>query len=384
YRLQGALNVVALEQSFREIVRRHESLRTIFQKDENEEAVQVILPEPDFILDVVNMEESGETSEQQQPVQIEAEAKRPFDLAAGPLFRATLYRLGEQEHGLLLNMHHIVSDGWSQGVLIQEWKTLYTAFVNQMPSPLAELSIQYADYAHWQREWLQGEALQEQLTYWKTQLGGELPILELPYDHPRAAVQRYEGDTERFTLSPALTKKLTQLSQQTGSTLFMTLLAAFQTFMMRYSGQEDVIVGTPIANRTQAETEKLIGFFVNTLALRTNLEGNPSFNELLERVREVTLGAYGHQDIPFEKLVEELQPERDQSRSPLFQVMFVLQNAPEEKLELPGVQVHVEGVNTREAKFDLTLSMAESEQGLIGAMNYNTGLFDAATIARMV
>jgi non-ribosomal peptide synthetase component F len=300
------------------------------------------------------------------------------------LFRVQLLRLEEAEHMLLVTMHHIVYDGWSYDIFLRELAALYDAFSSGKPSPLPELPIQYADFAHWQREWLQGEVLESQRDYWKQQLNGSLPILQLPTDYPRPPVQTYQGGYQSLELPKNLTQALKDLSQQERGTLFMTLLAAFQTLLYRYTGQEDIIVGTPIAGRNQVEAEGLIGFFVNTLALRTYLSGNPSFQELLGRVREVALGAYAHQDLPFEKLVEELQPERDRSRTPLFQVMFVLQNTPTSALELPGLTVNSLNIDSGTAKFDLTLFIMETAQGLRASLEYNTDLFNAATITRML
>ena len=256
------------------------------------------------------------------------EAQRPFDLAHGPLVRATLLWLEEQVYVLFLTMHHIVSDAWSRGILLREVATLYAAFSAGNPSPLPELPIQYADFAHWQRQWLRDERLQSQLDYWQQQLGGNLPVLELPTDHPRPVLQTFQGARQSFAIPKWLAGALRTLAQQEGNTLFMVLLAAFQTLLHRYTGQDDILVGTPVANRTRLETEGLIGFFVNTLVLRTDLAGNPPFRVLLQRVREVTLAAHTHQDVPFELLVDELQPTRDPGHSPLFQVMFALQNAP--------------------------------------------------------
>jgi hypothetical protein len=257
---------------------------------------------------------------------------------------------------VLFTVHHIVSDGWSAGILVREVAALYEAYAAGRESPLPELEIQYADYAVWQREWLQGAVLEQQLAYWRQQLE-ELPVLQLPTDKPRPSVQSQHGRAINFSLPAALTAELKRLSTAEGVTLYMTLVAAFKILLWRYSGQSDVVVGTPIAGRNQLATEGLIGLFVNTLVLRTNLSGNPTFSELLGRVREVTLSAYAHQDLPFEKLVEELQPERDMSRSPLFQVMFVLQNASAETLQLPGLEASEVGGGDETAKFDLTLDL---------------------------
>jgi amino acid adenylation domain-containing protein len=377
-RLTGPLNIAALEQSFNEVIKRHEVLRTTFARV-NGQPMQVIHPKMVLrlsILDCITIPQS-----QIQNFILE-EVQQGFDLAKGPLLRAKLLQVGEQEHLLLLTMHHIVSDAWSTGVLIEQMAALYTAYCEGKPSPLPELPIQYADFAVWQREWLQGEQLQALLDYWKQQLQGDLPVLELPADRPRPSVQTFAGKEHSFVLSKELTEALKTLSQQQGVTLFMTLLAAFKTLLYRYTGQEDILIGSPIANRNRGEIESLIGFFVNTLVLRTDLFGNPSFQELLGRVREVTLGAYAHQDLPFEKLVEELQPERNLSHAPLFQVMFVFQNAPMKTLELPGLSIQPLKVNSGTAKFDLTLSMQDTEQGLIATFEYNTDLFDEATISR--
>jgi amino acid adenylation domain-containing protein len=384
YRVTGQLNVAALEQSLSEIVRRHEALRTTFTAVDGQ-PIQAIAPEIDLTLPVVDLGEITETEREEEVQRLATqEAQQPFDLTTGPLLRVKLLRLDEAEHVLLLTMHHIVSDGWSLGVLMRELAVLYEAFSTGKPASLPELPIQYADFALWQREWLQREVLESQLGYWKQQLGGELPVLELPTDRPRPPVQTYRGARQSFELSQELTDALKGLSRREGVTLFMTLLAAFKVLLYRYTGQEDVIVGSPIANRNWAEVEGLIGFFVNTLVLRSDLGGTPSFRELLGRVREVALGAYAHQDMPFERLVEELQPERDMSYNPLFQVMFVLQNAPMPNWEFSGLALSCLEIDSQTAKFDLSLSLTETEQGLIGSFGYNTDLFDEATIVRMV
>ncbi|MDZ7959079.1 MAG: amino acid adenylation domain-containing protein [Aulosira sp. DedQUE10] len=383
-KIQGAINIEALSRSINEIVKRHEVLRTKLIVV-NGKAVQAIAPELVLPLPIINLDElSGNERENTTQQLIFAEAQRPFDLALEPLLRVKLLRLSEQEHILLFTMHHIISDGWSKGVLIRELAAVYTEFVEKKPSSLPELLIQYADFALWQREWLQGEQLQTQLDYWKQQLRGDLPVLSLPIDRPRPAVQTFAGKTLSFVLPNSLTEELKSLSKQEGVTLFMTLLTGFKTLLYRYTGQADILVGSPIANRNRAEIENLIGFFVNTLVLRTDLSGNPSFRELLKRVREATLGAYAHQDLPFEKLVEELQPERNLSRTPLFQVMFVFQNAPTATLELPGLNLQPLEVKTETAKFDLTLTIQNTVEELTGTIEYNTDLFDETTISRLV
>ncbi len=381
-RMAGELNVAALQQSLEEILRRHEALRTTFA-EENGRALQRLTPETRLELEFISLEnlpEKGRRAEAQR--RIVEESRRPFDLSRGPLFRGTLLRLGAREHVLVLAMHHIVTDGWSLGVLYREFAALYEAFLRGDGSPLPPLPIQYADYALWQRQWLQGEVLEKQLTYWKGQLEG-LPVLELPTDRPRPPMQSYRGKRRSFTLPAPLVQSLRELSRREGVTLFMTLLAAFQTLLCRYSGQEDIAVGSPIANRNREELEGLIGFFVNTLVMRTKLDGNPTFRELLGRVKEVALGAYAHQEVPFEKLVEELKPERDTSRNPLFQVMLVLQNAMDQDLKLSGLDVHRSYGDIGTAMFDLMLEVEESPEGLATIYEYNTDLYDDATIERM-
>ena len=281
-------------------------------------------------------------------------------------------------------MHHIVSDGWSMGVLVREVAALYSAFSTGQPVPLEELPIQYADYAVWQREWLRGEVLERQLSYWREQLAGAPAVLELPSDHPRPAVQSFRGSFEPVMVPAEVTTRLKELSRREGVTLFMLLLGAWQVLLSRYTGAEDIVVGTPIANRQRGEVEGLIGYFVNALALRTDLNGDPTFRELLRRVREVALGAYLHQDVPFEKLVEELQPERALSHSPIFQVVFVLQNAPLGGLDLPGVSLEMLPADNATAKFDLTLNLQEAGEVIGGSLGYSTDLFEAETISRMV
>lgn len=384
YRLTGSLNITALEQSFSEIIRRHEALRTTFPSVDGQPS-QVIAPSIALTLPIIDLGEPPETKREAIAQQIATEeAQQPFDLATGPLFRAKLLRLTEAKHMLLLNMHHIISDGWSFDVFFRELAALYTAFSTDKPSPLPKLPIQYADFADWQHQWLQGEVLESQLNYWKQQLGGSLPILQLPTNYPRPPIQTYQGKYQSLELPLDLTEALKALSQQESVTLFMTLLSAFQTLLYRYSGQQDIVIGTPIAGRNQVETEGLIGFFVNTLAIRTNLSGNQSFRQLLSQVREVTLGAIDHQDLPLEKLIEELKPERDLSRSPLFQVMFAFQNTPKQPWELPGLTITSLEVHSGTSKFDLTLALEETSEGIKGGIEYNTDLFEAATITRLL
>ena len=383
-RLKGSLNLAALEQSLNEIVRRHEALRTTFTIVDGQPS-QAIAPKLSVSLLIVDLRElpDGERENEVQRLVVE-EARRPFDLAQGPLLRASVLQLSDEEQVGLLTMHHIVSDGWSTGILIREMAALYPAFCSGNSSPLLELPIQYADFAYWQRKWLQGAVLQTQIDYWKRQLEGSPPLLDLPIDHPRPAVQTFRGGHQSLSLTKALGNALSALSRKEGATLFMTLLAAFKVLLRCYTSQDDLVVGTPIANRNRLETEGLIGFFVNTLVLRTDLSGNPTFRELVRRVREVCLGAYAYQDLPFEKLVEELRLERDLSRNPLFQVMFVLQNASVQTVDLPGLTLDPVVADGGTTHFDLTLHIVDSEQGLIATAAYNTDLFDSTTITRML
>ena len=384
FRLTGPLHLVALEQSLNEIVRRHEVLRTSFSNVQGQ-PVQTIAPTLRLTLPVVDLSSVPGTEREAEALRLAIEeARRPFELAQAPLLRARVLRLGEVEHNLLITMHHIISDGWSLDILFRELSTLYSAFSEGKPSPLPELPIHYVDFALWQRQWLQGEILENQLSYWKQQLNGAPSLLELPSDRPRPAVQTFRGAKQSLALPGVLTESLKALSRKEGVTLFMTLLAAFQTMLHRYTGQDDIVVGSPIANRNRREVEGLIGFFANTLALRTDLSGNPTFRELLGRVREVALGAYAHQDLPFEKLVEELQPERDLSRNPLFQVMFSLQQDLISSLEFSGLSSKPLKLERGVARFDLTLTMIEDEEGLRAVLQHNTDLFDDASMTRML
>ncbi|HEX9935823.1 MAG TPA: amino acid adenylation domain-containing protein, partial [Longimicrobium sp.] len=382
-RLGGALDVAALERALGEIVRRHESLRTVFGEVDGS-PVQVIAPFGGFTLPVEDLSRLGE-GDREAALRRRAgeEARRPFDLAAGPLFEAGLLRLGEEDHVLLLSMHHIVSDGWSMGVLFRELSALYEAYRDGRESPLAEPPVQYADYAVWQREQLAGEALDRQLAYWRERLAGAPELLELPTDHPRPAEQTFRGAHERIELPGELLRRLRALARSEGATLYMVLLGAFQVLLSKYSGSDDIVVGSPIAGRTRKEVEELIGFFVNTLVLRTELGGDPSFREILGRAREATLGAYENQEVPFEKLVAELQPERSLGHSPLFQVMFSLDDAPGADSGLPGLVTESVGAEMKVAKFDLSLGFVEGPGGGWGSLSYNTDLFDRATATRM-
>ncbi|MBD2043497.1 non-ribosomal peptide synthetase [Microcoleus sp. FACHB-672] len=393
FRLTGTLNLTALEQTFNEIVRRHEALRTTFQLVDGQ-PVQKISPSLILSIPVINLREVPAQKRETEARRVATEeAHCPFDLTNGPLLRVKLLQFGETEHVLLLNLHHIVSDGWSIGVLIREVGALYAAFVTGKPSPLPALPIQYADFALWQREWLPGKVLETQLAYWQKQLS-DISILNLSASRPRPAIQTYRGATQTLSLPKPLSEALEALSQEEGATLFMTLLAAFQTLLYRYTGAEDIAVGSPIANRNRSDIEPLIGFFVNSLVLRADFSGNPTFQELLSRVREVALGAYAHQDLPFEKLVEELHPERNLNQNPLFQVVFALQNAPVEALELPGLILRPQQFDSGTTRFDLEFHLwqqsagndlwVDRSDGISGLVVYSTDLFDHATIERML
>ena len=320
-RLTGPLNHSALEQSLNALVERHESLRTTFAMAEGE-PVQVIAPSLLLPLPVVDLQDLS-AAEQERAIgqRVQEDASTPFDLAVGPLIRATLLQVGPEEHIFLLTLHHIITDGWSMGLLFRELAALYQAACEGQPAELPPLAVQYADYSAWQRQWLQGEVLEQHLSYWREHLHAPLPVLTLPTDFPRPAVQTHHGASVSGSLSAELTQALRALSHQAGSTLFMTVLAALDVVLARWSGQDELCVGVPSAGRHHADIEQLIGFFINTLVVRTELSGNPTFLELVGRVREGALGAYAHQAIPFEKLVEELKPVRDPSRSPLFQVL---------------------------------------------------------------
>ncbi|MBN3925206.1 condensation domain-containing protein [Nostoc sp. NMS4] len=376
-RLTGKLNLAIVEQSLNEIIKRHESLRTTFTPIDGR-PIQVIHESVKLKLSILQNSDSDIQSF------ILQESQKPFDLSQLPLLRATLLHLKEDEHLLLITIHHIISDGWSIGLLIQELATIYAAFSLGKPSPLAELSIQYADYAYWQRQWLQTDILQPQLDYWKQQLSGSAPLLQLPTDRPRPAIQTFKGKKEFFTIAGEIKEAVKNLNKQEGVTLFMTLLAVFKTLLYCYDKQDNILVGSPILGRNWQETENLIGFFINTLVFRTDFSGNPSFREVLQRLRACALDAYAHQDLPFEKLVEELQPERNLSYNPLFQVMFILQNAPIPDIEINNLNIHPEEVDVGTSKFDLKFSIWEGSEGFQGSLEYKTDLFKSTTIIRTI
>src|SRR5215472_8606316 len=381
-RLRGALDVGALRRALDRIVARHEVLRTTFAVVEGEPVQSIhAVEQARFELSEEDLRERGETSEELAR-RIEEEAERPFDLASGPLIRGQLLQVADAEHLLVITMHHIVTDDWSMGIFLKELNTLYAAFREGQADPLPELELQYADYAVWQRQLIEGEMLQQQAEYWKESLAGAPALLELPWDHARPAQQDYSGGFSPIELEETLLIGLKELSQRHGATLFMTLLGGWAALMGRLSGQEDVVIGIPVANRGRVEIEKLIGFFVNTLALRINVSGLQTVGELLEGVKRDVLLGQEHQDLPFERVVEVIGPERSLSHTPLFNVMFAWQNAPDGGLEFAGVEIEALPEATVTAKFDLGLSLQETSEGITGGVEYATSLFEAETVAR--
>ncbi len=385
-RMRGELDLEALKRSIREIVRRHEVLRTRFETV-NGRPRQIIEPEIDLDLEVVDLESVAAAERDEALLRLAVEeAQKPFDLEKGPMVRVGLVRVGEQDHALLMTMHHIVSDAVSTAVAVRELTALYAAYRERKESPLQELAIQYADYAAWQRGWLKGEVLEEQTAYWKQELGG-VKALRMPTDRPWTAQTTAKSGFARFRMAQAETAKVKELSQREGVTMFMTLMAAFQVLLYRYSGQEDFAVGTPIAGRTATETEPLIGFFVNTLVLPAEVGGGPSFRQVLQRMKTKTMGAYAHQDVPFERLVDSLQIERNVNRSPLFQAMFAFQNAGlGAELDLGG-GLKLEGLNVgtgMAAKFELLLAIGDVQDALVASMQYYAELFEEETMVVMM
>ena len=384
WRLSGEVNQEALGAAINSVVSRHEALRTNFVSIDGI-PIQQIHPNQQVSLRTTDLGSLPAAERQGESLRLATEeGKTPFNLSQDAMLRARLIHLDEEEHVLVLTMHHIASDGWSEWVLWKELAELYEAHSKGLAPRLADLPIQYADYAIWQREWLRGEALESQLAYWKKRLGTDLPMINLPLDQPRPAVLTQRGSRQSVVLPLELAQQLRAFSRRERATLFMTMLAAFQVLLYRYTGQEDIVVGSPIANRGWAEVEGLVGFFVNTLVLRTDLSGGPAFRELLQRVKEVSLEAYSRQDLPFEKLVEELQPPRSLDHDPLFQVGFGLQNAPAEPLQLTGLEVTPLKIHSETAKYDLSMMIAETENGLQAGVEFKTDLFDAAIIRRML
>ncbi|HHE54764.1 MAG TPA: non-ribosomal peptide synthetase, partial [Caldithrix abyssi] len=383
-RLIGKLNIKALKEALTTITKRHEILRTTFSTI-NGTPIQIVSNNSNVSLSFVDISTLAPQVRQQELEQILLnENAKPFDLNKGPLWKVKVIKLSENEHVLYLLMHHIISDGWSVGVFVNEFSQLYNSYIQGSANPLPPLKIQYADFAVWQKKKLESEIKEKQLLYWKEKLSGHLPVLELPTDHPRPAIKSYRGSHRQSSIKGPLVEKIRQFSQQNGATIFMTLLSAFYALLYRYSNQPDICIGTPIANRNRAETQGLIGFFVNTLVLRNDLSGEPSFTELLQRTRNMVLEAFSHQDLPFEMLVEELHPERSLSHTPLFQVMFVYQNALEKGLQLPDLKIESIQVPNKNAKFDLTLTVAELPNEFALDVEFDTDLFEAETIYRLM
>ncbi|HEX6902548.1 MAG TPA: condensation domain-containing protein, partial [Thermoanaerobaculia bacterium] len=382
--LVGRLDVPALHRTLAEVVRRHSVLRTRFTFTDRG-PVQIVNPDSGFALRIVDLQGLPPARREMEAARLMSkETERRFDLSRGPLMRALLVRIAPEEHALVIVQHHIASDGWSLGVLVREVGALYPAFLEGRPSPLPELPVQYADYAIWQRGWLRGEALEAEIDWWRKRLEGVAP-LELPTDRPRPLARTFQGAVRMLRLSRELTGGLKALSRRAGTTPFMTLLAAMDVLLSRLAGQDDIAVGTPIAGRVRQEVEGLIGCFLNTLTLRTDVSGNPSFLALLERVRETTLGAYLHQHVPFEKLLEELRPERDLSRTPLFQVFLNLTNAPDSEIRMPGLELRGGGgEGAAPSNFDFTLYARDEGDQLFFGLNYNISLFDEARAAEML
>ncbi|MEO0539232.1 MAG: amino acid adenylation domain-containing protein [Cyanobacteria bacterium P01_A01_bin.105] len=380
--VEGFLDVVAFTQSLNEIVRRHEVLRTRFILDAGQ-PVQVIDEPTPISIQQIDLQGAADPEEQVKQAAIAA-AQTPFDLSKDQLFRVSLLRLSETQAVVLFTLHHIIADAWSLDILVQELGTLYRAALMGQQATLPALPIQYADFALWQRDWLQGEQLEQQIGFWREQLDVNASVLQLPTDFPRARVQTYSGAVEQFSLSKTLSQRITALAQGQSATVFMTLLAAFKVLLYRYTGQTDVVVGTPIANRHRAEVEGMMGLLVNVLVLRSHLSPQATFNDLLNQVKATTLAAYDHQDLPFEKLVEVLQPERDLSHSPLFQVKFRLENAPQDTLSLPGLTLKRLPQAVTTAKLDLSVDLYETADGIVGGFEYNSDLFKPETIQRMV
>jgi hypothetical protein len=383
-RLRGRLDAAALGRTLGEVVRRHEALRTTFAVEAGGVVQRVGEARP-WALPLVDLSDlPADGREAAARSRVEEQARAPFDLARGPVLRTLLLRLDADDHVMALVTHHVVSDAWSMGVLVREVAALYAAYVEGEESPLAEPPVQYADFAAWEQDWLRGPAVAEQLAYWRHQLAGSPPPLELPTDRPRPAARSARGATETFTLPADTADALRDLARSEGATLFMVLLAGFKALLYRYTGQADVSVGSPVAGRSRAETEGLIGCFINTLVMRTRLSGDATFRELVGRVRETALGAFANQDVPFQKVVEALRQENAALQPQLFNVWFVLQNAPHETLTAPGLSFSPYEVERGTSQFDLALMMGEDGARLAGALDYDTDLYDADTDAELL
>src|SRR5712671_2528676 len=381
FRLSGALDVAALTSAIRTVVRRHESLRTVFEMVEGETR-QIVLSDLDIQVPVVAVTHLPLGDRRAEALRIASEeGKKPFDLTQGPLFRALLVRMHRDQHLLVLAMHHIITDGWSISILFRELARCYEAFVNREEVHLPELPVQYVEYAQWQRENITGEVLEKQVAYWKNKLKGAQTVIDLPVDHPRPPIHSWRGATEELIFDSQVLSDLKKLGQQEGGTLFMVTMAAFQALLWRYTGQDSILVGTPTAARSQVEIENLIGFFVNTLVVRADFTDTLTFRDLMRQIRNCSLEAYAHQDVPFEKLVEELAPERSIDITPLFQVMFTFQNIPKQIFEISGLEMKELEFETGIAKFDLSVEMYEDHE-FHCRFEYNTDLFEKQTILR--
>src|SRR5262249_16445860 len=384
-RLVGHLEVHALKESFRELIHRHEALRTTLSMNAEGEPVQFVAAQQYFQLPITDLRDlPAKERENKAQDLIVTFSRSPFDLERGPLLRANLLRLLDEEHILSVVFHHVIVDGWSWSIVLREISALYAAFLEGKPSPLPELTLQYGDFASWQQDRISGDHLIKLLDYWKQHLDGAPPILELPTDFPRPAVQTFGGATQSMTIGRDLVGKLENLAREENCTLFMVLLAGYNLLLSRYSHQEDIVVGTPVAGRERSELEGVVGLFVNSLALRTNLSGAPTFRELLQRVRETTLGSYAHQELPFERLVGELQSERSLSHSPVFQAMFILQNLPRQAVTMPGLTLSQIETTSGSAKLDLILTAVPKQDEVRLAFTYNVDLFNPETIRSML
>jgi hypothetical protein len=383
-RMKGELKTDTLVRALNEIVRRHESLRTTFAASPDGEPVEVIADSLTLPVPIVDLSTRPEGDRETGARELAAEqAGTPFNLATGPLLRAMLLKLDARDHILLLTMHHIISDAWSAGVFVEELGVLYRAFCAGEPSPLAELTIQYGDYAAWQRQYMQGEALEYELAYWREHLKDAPTLLELPTDYPRPSQRTFAGAWEPVPLAKDVSESVRTFSHAKQVTPFMTLFSGFGAMLSRYSGVEHIVLGTDVANRTTIETERLIGFFINLLPLHTDLSGDPSFSELVSRVREAALGAYAHQDLPFDKLVHELRPERSSSHNPIVQAIFVMQNVPTQKRELTGLELSVFPTPVARSKFDIAVFMTDDGHEMTQHWVYSTELFGRGTILRL-
>jgi hypothetical protein len=383
FRLKGGLDHKALDQTFLTILQRHESLRSTFTVDVSGEPVQKVQDVGDYHVPVQEIDPSAESYETEAAQIIREETHRVFDLTKDLLLSVRLLKLSAEEHILIVNMHHIASDGWSRGILVKEFSVLYSSYVKGEPDPLPALSIQYADYAHWQRQWLKGKTLEEQTNYWKEQLSG-LPVLHnLPLDKPRPLTQSFKGSTHVSRIPKSLLTALYDLCQAEGASLFMGIHAAFSTLLSRYSNETDIVVGCPIANRERPETAGLVGFFMNLLVLRSDLSQKPAFRELVRQSKKMLEEAYQYQQMPFEKLADELKVKRNLGHNPLFQILLALHNNQKEELSIPDLKMEPVNYAGSSAKYDLSLNVTENAEGLVLSWEYNTDLFEAPTIARM-